>query len=332
MKKLFILLFVLQLPILLLAQQPFGKNATWTVAYENEYGYRGFRQISYSHDTIINGESWQKFSESGVHELRTGPDPSDLIQGKYSGIESGILFMTRNDSVFRMDANGKVNLSFDFNAQLGDGWQMAPWDTSLLCVDTPFVKVVNMGSEIIDGKSVKYWDIVDPLDTLTVFGSTFYGCSAGSCMGGRLYEKIGALFSSLNFNIAFYNFAPIQNVCGSSLTAPSYLLRCYQDDSLDLNFSSQPCDFWNFLNVEESALNADFKIFPNPNSYGELNIESLNEFDEIQISNVSGQIVQNLSIDSSLKSTVKIDLKDGLYFLQLKNKGKLQGIQKLIIQ
>ena len=329
-----IFLFVLILSFSLTAQlsQPFGKNATWTVAFENEFGYRGFRQISYSHDSIINGEAWQKFSVSGVQELRTGPNPNDIAQWRFSGIDFGILYLTRNDSVFRMDEDGNVNLSFDYNAQIGDRWQIAPWDTSLSCVDTPFVKVVNTGTEILNGKALKFWDVEDPMDTIMPFGSSWYGCSAGSCMGGRVYSRIGAAYASLSSFRNYYNFEPNQNICGMPLQLPSYYLRCYEDDSVSINLIGGQCDKWNFISIEESTLKYDFNIFPNPNGSGLLNIESLNAFDAIVVRDISGKVHFSGSYSSILKTELIIDLKAGLYFIQLKNNHKNLGVHKLVIQ
>lgn len=332
MKKLFILLFIIQLPVLLLAQQPFGKNATWVIEYDNEYGYSGFRKISYSHDTIINGEAWQKFSEAGVREIRTGPNPTDLLQWKYSGATFELLFLTRNDSVFTKDNNGVDEMLYDFNAQLGESWNFRQWDTSVSCPDTPKATVDLISTDIYNGVSISFMEISDVKDTV----NGFYRCSSSWCLGGKKYYQLGGVahVATGQYLPEVDYFRSLQNFClyKTELQLPTYRLRCFQNDSLNIDLTNGNCEQWDFLKVEESVLNEAFKIFPNPNSSGELNIESLNEFDEIQITNLSGQMVQNLSIDSSLKSIIKIDLKGGLYFLQLKNKGKPQGIQKLIVQ
>lgn len=98
---------------------PFGKNATWVYEYD-EAGFSGYRKIVYSHDTLIDGEYWQKFSESGVSHVRTGPGPNDVSQGKYSGKTFNKLFLTRNDSVFVKDTKwGTQELTFVYGTGLG---------------------------------------------------------------------------------------------------------------------------------------------------------------------------------------------------------------------
>lgn len=320
MKKIYFIFLVFQLPLMLLAQQPFGKNATWTMSY-SEAGYYGFRQITYSHDTIINGEAWQKFAESGVSEIRTGPGPNDISQGKYSGATFQYLFLTRNDSVFRMEPDGTSYLLYDYSAGVGDKWQFANWDTSASCLDTPMVTVVAIGYDTVKGEVLKYWDLQDEMDTI----DGQYVCSSGACMGGRLYERLGMTFSGSYFR-------PVPNLCnGGSFQLFQYGFRCYEDDNLSvIHFNN--CEQWAWLDVEESTLNSEFKIYPNPNETEYLNIESLNEFDEIVVTNISGQVVLESRIPSALKAKVFLEIEAGLYFIQLKNKGKPRGLQKLVVQ
>ena len=160
MNKVYNLGIAFLLPLLILAQQPFGKNATWVVEYQNEYGYDGFRQISYSHDTIIDGESWQKFSLAGVIHLKTGPNPEDVVQSKYSGLVYEKIFLTRNDSVFMMDIGvGVQSLLYDYSAQVGDKCEFAEWDSTYSCVDTPQVTVTAIVNSSLQGQGLTYWDL-----------------------------------------------------------------------------------------------------------------------------------------------------------------------------
>lgn len=325
MKKHYTFLLIFLMPVLVHSQQPFGKNATWVVEYQNEYGYDGFRQISYSHDTIIDGESWQKFSLAGVIHLKTGPNPEDVIQSKYFGLVYEKIFHTRNDSVFMMDIGvGIKNLLYDYSAQVGDKWQFAEWDSAYSCVDTPQVTVISIVNSSIQGQMLTYWDLENEEDSIFTPTGDWYGCSSSYCLGTKLYKRIG---------IPQNNFEPYFNACnGIIVEHPFYTLRCYQDDSLNLNFTGQSCDYWKWLDVEESSLSPDFKIYPNPNSTDYLEIESLNEFDNVSIVNVSGQVILDMNVGAELMQTIKLSLERGLYFIQLKRKDKNLGVHKLIIQ
>lgn len=325
MNKVYNLGIAFLLPLLILAQQPFGKNATWVVEYQNEYGYDGFRQISYSHDTIIDGESWQKFSLAGVIHLKTGPNPEDVVQSKYSGLVYEKIFLTRNDSVFMMDIGvGVQSLLYDYSAQVGDKWEFAEWDSTYSCVDTPQVTVTAIVNSSLQGQGLTYWDLKNEEDSIFTPSGNWFGCSSSYCLGTKLYERIG---------IPQNNFEPYFNACsGIIVEYPFYTLRCFQDDSISVNFTNAACDAWAWLDVDEFSLSLDFKIYPNPNSTDYLEIESLNEFDNVSIVNISGRVILDMNVEADLKRTIALNLDGGLYFVQLKNNGKNLGVHKLIIQ
>ena len=72
-----------------------------------------------------------------------------------------------------------------------------------------------------------------------------------------------------------------------------------------------------------------------PQGYGDcegIEIESLNEFDNVSIVNISGQVILDMNVEADLKRTIELNLDGGLYFVQLKNNGKNLGVLKLIIQ
>ena len=330
MKKI-ILLSTMLVGTMLMAQQPFGKNATWVIVY-GEGGYGGFREITYSHDTIINGEAWQKFSESGVSEIRTGPKPSDLRQTKYSGKTFGFMFLTRNDSVFRMDQQGQSSLLYDYNAQVGDEWQFAPWDTTLAsCLDTPIVTVTAIGFDTIQGQAIKYWDLEDRKDTIKAYTPNVYRCSSGWCMGGRLYERIGGMAAPLPLATSQY-FGPIPNLCnGASFQLPSYILRCYSDANININLTSDSCDHWDFVGLNEHTL-VDFNLYPNPSNSQKIEIDSPASFNQINIYGLHGELLLRQNVKNTQNTIMDIDLPIGLYVLQLKQDGQLLGGKKLMVR
>lgn len=317
------LLCFLLLPLLGLAQQDFGENATWHYTY-SEFGYTGYKKVSHSGDTNMYGMSWLRFEVSGLSQIRTGPGPNDLIQDT-TATWPDIFLATRNDSVFRLTSQGPF-LLYDFNANVGDSWQYAPLDTTFGCPDIPIATVTAKGTETIAGVSLDYFDISVPMDTLMINGQPSYQISAASYLNQRIYPKLGAL----NYS-ALFDSQP--NLCdGSSfkiVSLPSHNLRCYSDNDLSLNRSTnnQACDYWSLLSNEELEI-AKLDIFPNP-SHGVIKLKTDLEINSIALLDLNGRTLRNYSIN---ETELELPSNNVLYLLQvtLKNGGQyIVKVQRL---
>lgn len=314
------LLYFLLLPLLGLAQQNFGENATWYYTFY-EFGTYGYKKVSHSGDTNMHGMTWLRFEVSGVSEIRTGPGPNDLVQDT-SASWPDIFLATHNDSVFRLTDQGPF-LLYDFNANVGDSWQYAPLDTTFGCPDTPIATVTAKGTETIAGVSLAYLDISVPMDTLMINGQPSYQMSAGSYLNQRIYPKLGAL----NYS-ALFDSQP--NLCnGASFkvsSLPSHNLRCYSDNSLSLSNtpSNQACDHWSLLSRKELEI-AQLDIFPNP-SHGIIQLKTDLEISSIALLDLNGRTLRNYSINEN-----ELELPDnkGLYLLQVTLKNGGQHIVKV---
>ncbi len=326
MRKFTLFFIALSISTALFAQQPFGKNATWYVEYSNEFGYSGYREIAYSHDTLIDNESWQVFSESGAREIRTGPKQSDLIQWKYTGARFNTMFMTRNDSVFVKNTQyNYTQFIYDYNAKVGDKWQFAPWDTGASCLDTPQVTVIAIGYDTIQGQAIKYWELEDEMDTIFAYSGNPYRCSSSRCMGGKMYERIGAL---LGYG-GFYNFTSAPNMCnGGSFGLPAYTLRCYKDDSLNVNFGNKVCNSWAFIGIEENDALSQIQIFPNPASnYIRLSgMQNTNATLTWRIIDLQGKTLLKGILENNDDKIDVLGLSGGMYILELDGRKSLRFI------
>lgn len=85
------------------------------------------------------------------------------------------------------------------------------------------------------------------------------------------------------------------------------------------------------LNTNSFELIADINVYPNPSNDQRINIETENELDEIQLININGQIMQQVSnpVRNQNKYTLE-NLPHGFYFLKLSSDNK-SIIKKLII-
>ena len=85
------------------------------------------------------------------------------------------------------------------------------------------------------------------------------------------------------------------------------------------------------LSTESFELIADINIYPNPSNDQKINIETENDLDEIQLINVNGQIMQQVSnpVRNQNKYTLE-NLPQGFYFLKLSSDNK-SIVKKIVI-
>lgn len=95
------------------------------------------------------------------------------------------------------------------------------------------------------------------------------------------------------------------------------------------------CLIWNTacaaLSTNSFELIADINIYPNPSNDQKINIETENELDEIQLVNINGQIMQQISnpVKNQNKYTLE-NLPHGFYFLKLSSDNK-SIVKKIVI-
>ncbi|GAB5554250.1 MAG: hypothetical protein Sapg2KO_38410 [Saprospiraceae bacterium] len=87
-----------------------------------------------------------------------------------------------------------------------------------------------------------------------------------------------------------------------------------------------------FTNIDELDKNP-IEIYPNPSHTGLINIKGLNDFTDIAIFNMSGQLVQNIS--ENISSTLLLDLSTqarGLYLMKATSSNGRIYLSKIILQ
>ncbi|WP_417611704.1 T9SS type A sorting domain-containing protein [Owenweeksia hongkongensis] len=304
MKRL--LLLVLLFPLTVSAQYEFGYHATWYYEY-SEFGYSGYKKITHASDTNMLGMDWLKFEVTGVSEIKTGPNPNDIIQSK-NVVFPSIYLATRNDSVFRLLNDSSSYLLYDFSATVGDKWQFSPSDTSFGCDSIPVATVTTIGTEMIDGKNMRYLDVAFPMDSVNYGGTSNYQPVSNAILSNRVYPDFG----STGYVVPF---VPAPNLCDGSVfrttQLSNYSLRCFSNDSVSLHFVSWPCDHWDFISVEEyRAIN--FEAYPNP-SGGHLNIQADETVSKVQVYSLGGQML----IETSQTKNIELPASSGMYVVAI---------------
>lgn len=313
MKKILLTLF---LPITLLAQSEFGYHATWYFDY-SELGFYGYKKITHVGDTTMLGLDWLKFEVTGVSEIRTGPGPNDISQDT-NAVFDPIYVATRNDSVFRLWDTDSLYLLYDFNAGIGDKWQFAPHDTSHGCDSLPIATVQNLGTEIIDSQNVNFMDVSFPMDTVNYGGNPNYQVVSNASLSSRIYPEFG----STHYN-ALFEASP--NLCdGSSFQLSNYNLRCFSNDNIAINLTSQACHYWKYIGLDELEA-VELKVYPNPTN-GLINIEAEYEVEDVEIYSLDGQLLHT----AHHSEVIELPQPTGIYVIKISFKGGLQLVRKVV--
>lgn len=317
MKKLLLLAFLF--PLVISAQHEFGYHATWYYSY-SEYGYNGYKKISHVGDTNMLGMDWLKFEVTGVSELRTGPNPNDVIQAK-NVVFDPIYLTTRNDSVFRLLNDSIPYLLYDFSATIGGEWQFAPLDTNGGCDSIPVATVVNSGIEVVDGHGMRFIDVEYPMDTVDYGGMPIYQPVCGKLLSYRIYNDFG----SWGY-VAPFEATPI--ACNGSVFKTTqlnnYSLRCFSNDSVSINVTSQACDYWKFISVEEYE-SISFEVYPNPTN-GLVNIQSDEVVARVEVYSLDGQKL----IETTQTKNIELPASSGMYVVAIYFEDGRRAVSKMV--
>jgi hypothetical protein len=315
-----ILLLVALLPTLLFAQTPFGYHATWYYEF-SDFGFEGYKKIAHVGDTTMLGLNWLTFEVTGLNQIRTGPGPNDLIQIPNASWPPMYL-ATRNDSVFRLLNDSTPYLLYDFSAQIGDSWQFAPLDTNYGCDSVPKATVLAIGYDTIAGQAVQYWDISNVMDSVSYGGGPpSYQCFSARCMHSRIYRNFGSGFYTTLFEAE-------PNLCNGAVIKAMWInynyMRCFSDDSMNIQLTSKACDYWSLIGVEENEL-PDVKIYPNPSS-GFVFIDTKSSIANVEVYNVSGQKLRSFQTEK----TIELPQPAGLYFLHITFENGAVRVEKVV--
>ena len=245
----------------------------------------------------MQGLEWQKFQITGLN-LVSGPNPPT---GPNIAIPLGTMYLhTRNDSIFWVDHNDQIQLLFDLNAQIGDSWSFAAYDTSFNCTDSSIATVVQIAYDTLQGQPFKYMEIENRKNAAGFESSSFV-------LPEKIYFDFGFLSSQ---NILKANI----NMCSSHLTVANHSLRCFTQGAVSLNLTNRACDHWSFVGVDEQALSKQLKVYPNPsNGIIKIDLPALSK--NLQIFNAMGQLLMNKEIRNSESLELDLGARAGLYLI-----------------
>lgn len=223
-------------------------GAEWYYSYDNIFT-TGYVHIKAVKDTIIDGTECVKLEkqEHGYYM-----DPWGIGPGLYSG-KSRTEYVTSFEDKVYLYRDQTFHLWFDFDAEVGDSWPVPPPGNDNLISDTAgFLIVKAKGTEMVNGKELKYIDVIDREGSEWGYGNYFYGQSPYSV---RIFERIGP--------IGCYMFPETHWVADANEGGP---FRCYEDEEIGY-ISDFPynCDYINneYQTVAENRTDC-IEVFPNP--------------------------------------------------------------------
>ena len=261
-------------------------------------------KIEYKKDSTYNGEN--------VKILQV-----DRLFTACSRGNKQIFIKQRNDSVYFLGelTNNTWQLLIDYNATTGQSWTISILNNE---PKTYTIVVNSISTATLNNMPLKKLDVVYKVTSpLTYSYSSF------------IYERLGDIKSLFNFTNTYLN----------SFCDYDYLqsFLCYQDSTFGLmQFASYDCNYSDPIGVNELKTKNDrLMIYPNPS--GELiNIELLDKNIlanyTLKLTNILGK-EETFELINKQENNLQLNvsqLKNGIYFLQVFDPGKLMYTEKIV--
>lgn len=275
-------------------------GAEWYYSYANIFT-TGYIHIKAEKDTVIDGMECVKLEK---REYGYSLDPWGIGPGLYD-VKLRPEFVSSNENKVYLYRNQTFNLWFDFHAEVGDSWPVPPPNNvdDMISDTAGFLIVEAKGIEVINGKELRYIDVIDREDSEWGYGDYQYGQSPYTV---RIYERIGP--------VGCYMFPETHWWADATEGGP---FRCYEDEEIG-HVSNFPynCDY---INPEYQAVveqkNDRMKVFPNPAEESvSISMPSNTPF-VVKIYDSEGRMIRVLAGKESFLTISLDSLSSGLYFL-----------------
>lgn len=275
-------------------------GAEWYYDYYNIFT-TGYIHIKAVKDTIIDGTECVKLEK---REYGYSMDPWGIGPGLYSG-KSRTEYVTSSEDKVYLYRDQTFHLWFDFDAEVGDSWPVPPpYNVGDMISDTAgFLVVQAKGATVINGKELRYIDIIDREGSEWGYGDYLYGQSPYTV---RIYERIGP--------VGCYMFPETHWWADANEGGP---FRCYEDEEIGY-VSDFPynCDYINdeYQTVAENRTHC-MKAFPNPTEgIVGVNVPTNTSF-VAKLYDNTGRMIRVFTGKESFFTINMVGLPSGLYFL-----------------
>ena len=248
----------------------------------------GYIKISYVGDTIIENISCKRFDK--IHYFYNFQ--SEKHDTTFLGHE--FTYMDDNENKVYYYLNNEFYILYDFNAQVGDVWDLTPEGDY-----QGAVKVDSTGVMDINGESRKYL-YVSPVDSSCI---SFYPKNM------KIIEKYGYMG---------YMFPELVD-CVMDATEGGKL-RCYQDNTGDFfeTGTEVSCDYTVSINDFHSDISVN--IYPNPaKDQITIDVSKISSSNtHVQIYDMQGRTVFSKSFNEQVININTVNYHSGMYMLDIR--------------
>lgn len=285
-------------------------GATWHYRdYSSLGGIEGITEYKYIKDTVINTINCKLIASTRTSSFLGGVPFVNPNQGKFYSYENNRVVYLYNGTTFDTVVN--------YNATVGSKWLRLKddWNTARNAVT-----VTNVGQITVNGAT---------LTTLKI--AYHYATAPGSTVSTTFTTEIAEKLSCISGGYAAPMLFPFYGSLGRVSDYSTNTFVCYTDNNFPVyNTRSVNCNYLSVGINKLSVENLGYQIYPNP-ALQSLNINSnrLQQDHEARLIDIQGREMANVS----LRENTKIDLQaldSGIYFLQVFEKGKLIGTEKII--
>ncbi len=219
-------------------------------------------------------------------------------------LNNGIIFYYHNDSVFYFNQEQqKFGLVYVFSAMTGDTIEICAPPSELSDMKTFNILIDTVVNQLHNGEILKKYH-TKSLNSGFRFEHDYYS------------ERIGAIY-----------FLPI---FGYSFPEADYL-KCYEDSSIYINYSSIPCDSL-VSNIHEVKRQGDYIIYTDP-SNGNIEIRSNgNETVNIEIIDLAGRILYSEAFDLDRIVLNKPITESGIFLIRIRKGKSIIAIEKVFLK
>ncbi|MCH8904004.1 MAG: T9SS type A sorting domain-containing protein, partial [Bacteroidetes bacterium] len=220
---------------------------------------------------------------------------------------------------------GNFYMLYDFNAQVGDWWEVAAREYYYACDSTGKVQVDSVSTTVING------------DTLKVLYTSQKDSSHWSFVV-RIIERIGC---------TSYLFPHPYTYCGVTFHDEYGPLRCYQDSAFNVyeTGAADSCNHIDVLSIEDNpGVAMNISVFPNPFGVSTTIVIKNSQFYHVGEKDLSlvvydilgKQIPTDFSVRQKTDQQVEIELwrgemRSGMYFYILSTGENIVYNGKLIV-
>jgi len=233
MNRLVIILFIANSSLLFGQHEWAPKGATWYYGFSDQFWKEGYIEIQYIGDSIIEQKKCKILQEKIIsYDFLFQDADTSIGSTEITYYDSSIVYFYKFHKFFKI---------FDFNASVGDSWEIPSFlfSSGGTCDTIASVIVDSVGTTIINSDTLRYLKL--NIKTGSQFGYQ-----------GPVIEMIG----SLRFMYPNYISCVADAGGGNGL-------RCYRDDNFYYKRGTKECD-WLPTGIHDASFSTVINLLPNP--------------------------------------------------------------------